>query len=115
MRPITQRVKDKVLARPPVCQRYTVFKDHVCHGRITLEHCWVYGGKQIDEPWAIIKLCAWAHDVDQFQDGGNLDKGKNQLVSLMQATDEDLAKYPRVDWNQKKKFLTTKYEGTNRV
>lgn len=95
---------------PNVCFRRLIFKDHVCQGRITWEHPWTYGGPQINEVWAIIKICAWAHDVDEFQDGSNLDKEKNQYISLKLARAFDLLKYPRTDWEQKKKYLFAKYD-----
>lgn len=93
-------MKQKILNATPahLCYRRLVFRDHDCQGRITLEHAWTYGGPQINEVWAIIKLCAWAHDVDQFQDGGNLNKSKNQFISLELASEDDLAKYPRKNW-----------------
>ena len=78
--------------------RRSVFHDHECQGRITLEHVWTYAGRQINEPWAIIKLCSWAHSVDEFQDGGDLDKGKNKYISLALATADNLMKYPRKSW-----------------
>ena len=89
--------------------RKEIFNDHVCLGRITLEHAFIYAGKQINEKWAIMSLCAWGHDVDQFQDGGNLDKEKNQYCCIIRATEEDLKKYPRTDWEQLKKYLFNKY------
>lgn len=93
-------MKQKILSSTPanLCYRRLVFRDHDCQGRITLEHVWTYAGPQINEPWAIIKACAWSHDVDQFQDGGNLNKAKHQYISLALASEEDLAKYPRKNW-----------------
>lgn len=80
-----------------------------CRGRLTLEHAFIYAGKQINEDWAIIWLCAFHHAVDEFQDGGNLEKDLNQFLALSRATPEDLAKYPRKDWAQLRRYLTVKY------
>lgn len=64
-----------------------------CRGRITWEHCWLYGGKQIQERWAIIPLCVHHHL------GRGLDKKINRLISIKRAAKEDLDKYPKRDWS----------------
>lgn len=100
MRKIPEKMKQDILNKTPMtCMRKQVFNDHECQGRITLEHVWIYAGKQINEVWAIIKLCSWAHDVNEFQDGGNLDKQKNEYISLLIANDGDTQKYPRKNWD----------------
>lgn len=91
------------------CMRNVMFNDHICRGRLTLEHAFIYSGRQINEKWAIMSLCAWGHDVDEYQDGGNLDKEKNHYVCLMRATSEDLAKYPNENWEQMRSWLISKY------
>lgn len=91
------------------CMRNMYFNDHVCQGRLTLEHAFIHGGKQINEKWAIMALCEWGHDVGPWQDAGNLDKEKNQYVCLMRATPEDLEKYPKTNWEQLRKYLVGKY------
>ena len=65
----------------------------------------MYAGKQINEKWAIIPICAFHHAVDQHQDGKGLDKHQNMRIALLRASEEDLAKYPRVDWLQRKLWL----------
>jgi len=74
-----------------------------CSGRITWEHAFIFAGKQINEKWAIIPLCHYHHL------GAGLEKEINQLISLRRASAEDLAKYPRVDWGQKLKYLEKQY------
>jgi hypothetical protein len=91
MRKISPKVKEALLQEPDVC----ALKDSHCAGRITWEHTLIYGGKQIDEVWAIIKICARHHSVDEWQDGGLLDKQKNVWVALNRATDEELKKYSK--------------------
>lgn len=91
MRPISKDVKNILDSEPDIC----LLKDSNCSGRITREHCLTYGGRQIDEAWAIIKICAWHHSVDQFQDGGGLNKEKNVWVALNRATDDELLKYSK--------------------
>ena len=107
MRKISKPVLRALLAEPHICARAA---DGGCKGRLTLEHAFIYSGKQIDEVWAIIWLCAYHHAVDEFQDGGDLDKDKNRFIALSRATDADVAKYPRVDWDQMRLFLSKKFE-----
>lgn len=76
-----------------------------CRGRITIEHAWLYAGKQIDELWNFIPLCTFHHNLEEYVSSGQMDKQVNQLVALLRATPEDLKKYPRVDWEQEKKRL----------
>jgi len=90
MRPISQRVKKILEQEPNICAR----RNADCQGRITWEHAFIYAGKQVDEPWAIIKIC-WYHHL-----GAGLNKRENQRIAIKQATLEDLAKYPRHNWKQ---------------
>jgi len=73
--------------------------DFDCRGRITWEHAWIYGGRQIQEKWAIIPLCVFHHL------GAGLDKHENQRIALSRATEEELAKYPKKDWEYEKSYL----------
>jgi hypothetical protein len=97
MRPIPPKLRAQIDADQyfKVCARQNFY----CEGRITIEHAWIYAGKQINELWAFVPLC-WYHHL-----GPGLDKEENQRLSLMWATDEDLAKYPRKDWAQIKRYL----------
>jgi len=92
-----------------VCMRNEIFNDHICRGRLTLEHAIIHAGRQVNEKWAIMSLCAWAHDVDEYQDGGNIDKDKNRYCCIIRASEEDLVKYPKKDWVQMRKYLESKY------
>ena len=98
MHPIPIKLKKEILADPyyKQCAR----KDRHCKGRITFEHALIYAGRQIQEKWAIIPLCAYHHSVDKFQDGGGLDKRINERIAVSRATPEDLAKYPKRNWKQ---------------
>ncbi len=81
-----------------------------CMGRITLEHAIIHAGRQLNEKWAIIPLCAYHHSVDEFQDGDGLDKELNEWVALSRATAEDLVTYSKaVDYLQRVVYLTGKY------
>jgi len=65
-----------------------------CRGRITIEHAFIYAGRQINEMWAYVPLC-WRHHL-----GDLLDKKINERLAVSRATPEDLEKYPRRDWSQ---------------
>ncbi len=92
MRTISPRVRDILLSEPDICARN---KDGDCSGRITWEHALIFGGKQIDEAWAIVKICEYHHAVNKYQDGGDLKKEKNVWIALNRATDEELLKYSK--------------------
>lgn len=70
-----------------------------CSGRLTKEHAWIYAGKQIQEVWAVADIC-WYHHL-----GEGMDKNEHQRITLLRATDEDLAKYPKKDWAYEKRKL----------
>lgn len=92
MRKISLQVKAQLEAEPQVCARAS---DGGCKGRITWEHTLIYAGRQIDEVWAIIKLCEYHHDVNTQQGDGDLDKQKNVWIALNRATDQELEKYSK--------------------
>lgn len=92
MRKISPEVKKKLEQEPNICAR---LKDGNCKGRITWEHTLIYAGKQIDEVWAIIKLCEYHHDVNTQQGNGDLQKEKNVWIALNRATDQELIKYSK--------------------
>lgn len=107
MRKISQRVKATLLEEPDICARK---QDGGCKGRITWEHALIYAGRQIDEVWAIIKLCAYHHGVDEFQDCGDLQKEKNVWIALNRATDDELRKYSKaINYIELRTKLNDKY------
>ena len=100
----------KTILNDPYYKQCIRHREGACAGRITLEHTFIYASKQINELWAIVPLCAKHHEVDQFQDAGTMDKDYGQYIALTRATDEDLAKYPKKDWQQERKWLNSIYE-----
>lgn len=91
MRPIPLKLRNQIADDPymKTCAR----SNEECQGRITWEHAFIYSGKQINEAWSIIPLCEFHHL------GKGLNKRINEQIALSRATDEDLAKYPKRDWN----------------
>lgn len=107
MRKISPRVRAILDERNPICARC---KDGWCAGRLTREHSLIYGGRQIDEAWAIVFLCARHHAVDEYQDCGDLQKEKNVWIALNQATDLELKKYSKaIDYVKLREKLNNKY------
>jgi hypothetical protein len=106
MRKISQHVLDSLAQEPDICLR----KDEGnCVGKITYEHALIYAGKQVDEPFAILKICEYHHAVNRFQDGGDLNKEKHEWLALSRATEADFQKYYKANWKQKLSFLNGKY------
>lgn len=104
MRPITDKVK-KILEADPrmkLCAARNSFLTGACVGRVEWDHVWIYAGRQIDEPWAIIGLCKKHH---REKDGNKYLKRLAEHESLRLATSEDLEKYPRKNWSQIKHFI----------
>ncbi len=97
MRPIPPKLKQEMSDDP--YYKHCARANSACSGRITWEHAYIYAGKQINEKWAIIPLCVYHHL------GEGLDKHENQRIALSRATDEDLAKYPKKDWEKEKIWL----------
>jgi len=99
MRPILIKMREDI-AKDPFMKRCVYTGDTQ---NVSWEHCWIYAGKQINEPWAIVPLrrdlnVNMTREVKDFC----------QLVSLRRATKEDLKKYPKKDWKQIKRYLTKK-------
>lgn len=107
MRAIPKKLLHEMLDDPyySVCARH----DPECDGRITLEHAIIVAGRQLNERWAIIPLCAWHHAVDQYQDGPGLNKDINRLIALSRATTEELLAYPRSNFIRERDYLLAKY------
>lgn len=110
MRKISSKVKAKLEQEPDICLRRN---EGDCRGKITWEHALIYAGRQIDEAWAILKICEYHHAVNQFQDNGHLDKEKHIWLALNRATDEELEKYPKADYKKLRERLNKIYGHCN--
>lgn len=102
MRPIPLAHR-KIISTDPYFRTCARSNDE-CSGRITIEHAWIYQGRQINELWAYVPLCEYHHL------GKGLIKWINHYLSIMRATDKDLKKYPNRDWAQERSYLTKKHE-----
>ena len=106
MNAIPEKVKKKLLQYEQKCQRAD---EGDCAGRITWEHALVYAGKQVQEDWALLFICARHHGVDEYQDKGLMNKEKHELIALNQAPPEAFDVYYKSNWRQRLKYLNTKY------
>lgn len=100
MRPIPPKLRKELEADP--FMRKCVWTGKTVN--VSWEHCWKYGGKQINERWAIVPL-----DRDLNVNMRQEIKEYCRWLSLMRATPAELAKYPKVDWRQEKAYLDNKF------
>lgn len=92
------------------CARQEARHDHDCEGRITWEHAIVHAGSKVQESWALVPLCEWAHSVNSCQDGGGLDKEVNVWLAINRATDDQLRQVSKViNYIRMREFLNKKY------
>lgn len=114
MRKIPPSLLKEILADPYYKKCAVAFRGG-CKGRITIEHAIIYAGRQVNEKWGLVPICAYHHEVDQYQDGGGMNKELNMMVALNRATDEDLDKMAGGDktksayYKQQRKYLNEKY------
>lgn len=106
--PLKLRKEISVDPRYRICALCGI-KGHVCGGRITMEHALIYAGKQIQEKWAIVPICAAGQEVDEYQDAHTMNKEMNQWVALNQAKDEELLKFNKTDFIGLRNRLNNKY------
>jgi len=116
MRGISPKVKKGILAleQNEKCARH---EECSCEGRLTWEHAWIYAGRQIDEVWAIIAICAKHHDLPEYQGKGDMNKELNQYHSLKRAEliygpnflEVIKEKYPKKNWDQEWSYLSGKF------
>lgn len=110
MHKTSRKVFEHIIATRPTCERNALLHDHICQGRSTNEHPLYWANKQIPDEFAVVRLCAWAHGVDQFLlSGGGFVKEIGEWIALNRATSEDFKKYPRTNWLVRLNYLNKKY------
>lgn len=112
MIPIPAKIRKQLDADPEYqeCMLRGV-KGHSCGGRPnTREHAIIFKGARLQEKWAIISICAKAHEVDEYQDARTMNKELNVWVALNRATDEELTNISKaMDYHREKRRLNGKY------
>jgi len=108
MRPIPQKLRTELeethrMKRCELSKRQDLYG--LCMGRKEnpeWHHVWIYAGKQINEPWAILATCTRHHKMVTSDPSV---KRAFEIRSLFIATDKELEKYPRKNWAQVKKLI----------
>ena len=73
--------------------RHYNYKVIACSGGVPeWHHVWRYAGRQIQERFAVVPVCCELHRNEQR------DRDFIRWVSLNKASEEELARYPRIDW-----------------
>lgn len=98
MRPIPPKLR-RELTDDPFMQSCIICGS----SQVEWDHCFTFAGRQINERWSLVPLCYEHHR------GGGLDRPYTQYIALGHATDEELKKYPRIDWKTIKMHLNKKY------
>ncbi len=108
MRLISQKLKQQLL-EDPTMRKCTLSRVQdlygSCKGRKEnpeWHHVWQYGGKQINEVWAILSSCTYHHQMVDVEPEIN---HAFKRYSLLRTTEKDLAKYPKKNWGLEIKRL----------
>lgn len=116
MRKLSTKSKKEIKENPFYSQcALNGYEDHICGGRVTIEHAIIFAARQVDEPWALVPICAKFHGVDRFQDNGELIKEMTEWVALSRVTDSQLFEMAKFEltkmkpYQQRRKYLTGKY------
>lgn len=107
MRPIPQKIRQEIGEDSfyKTCIHKYQEESSSCSGRITIEHAWIYSGKQVNEIWALVPCCE-KHNIGV----SGREKDWNRYIALLRATPEDFSKYPKKDWVQELHRLSDKFE-----
>jgi len=111
--PLKMREKMDSMYFYHICARNHAFGDHICKANpmtgqpIEWEHALTYKGQRVNEIWAIIPLCWWAHS------GGGLVKDIGKWIAVNRATQKELKdpKYSKNTWEKDLLYLNGKYGG----
>lgn len=104
MTPIPTKIRNALAAMPrmKMCEMIWHPEFGACDGKIQWHHTFIYANNQVQEVWAILGGCDKHHDMVKKD---RRVKEAFERRSLELATSEDLAKYPKKDWQQIIKYL----------
>ncbi len=111
MTPIPKKLREDLANDPyyQYCARKNLF-GHTCSGRITWEHALIHKGRRLNTRFAIIPICECAHSVDNFQDGGEMNKEVHVWIALNRASEDELRGISEaVDYLALRERLNAKY------
>jgi len=106
MRPINQKIKDK-MSNDPFYKECLIINDGCCEGRIEWHHNLIFAGQQLDEKWAILPLCEFHHRNINTK----MIKEQCDHVMLNRATDQELEAVSKaVDYKRERDRLNKIYD-----
>lgn len=111
MRPIPEKHKI-IIDSDPYFERCCLTGYHKSQVKIDIHHAWDYAGRQINELWAYMPIWNRKHNYNGDPDAVHRSQETKEYVqylSLLRATPEDLAKYPKKNWQQIRIYLEKKY------
>lgn len=112
MTPIPPKIRKQIDTDPfyKICA-LTNQHDHVCAGRITIDHSIIYQGKQLQEIWALTPVCERGHGVDSYAGSDTARLREMRLwVSLNRADQKDLIRISKaVNYIRELDRLNKKY------
>lgn len=86
------------------------YPGHTCGGRITIEHPFIYAGRQVDFKNALISVCAKGQEVDLYQDAHTMDKNLNRWAALNRMSEEEIESISKsFNWAREKERLNEIY------
>lgn len=105
MRPIPLALKQKMEKNPFMSK--CAYPG--CFTHPEWEHAFIYAGKQINDEWAIVPVCAFHHR------GRGLDKWFNQWIAINRASFSDLSKYSKRNWFYVQDKLNYKFKDRHSI
>lgn len=82
--------------------------------KINWHHNFIYAGKQVNEKWCILPVKESIHQYHKGITSEVKEKLDYIMLNRFEGTMEDLAKkFPKINWEQKYKYLKNKYDIRN--
>lgn len=98
MRPLSVKTKKNLKDKCFICGAQPVEQHHSI----------IWGGRQIDEVFAIIPLCVYHHRGNSGRIWKEVQE-RCESYSIKEGLSELLIKYPKTDWEQRMLYLNKKY------
>lgn len=104
--PIPLDIRNALAAEPFMAKCIYLYRNDAtqCQGRIEFEHAWTFAGRRLNRPWAVVPACSTHHR------GGKADKEYHRLISLLRATDTELATHSKSEnLRHRRDYLKMRY------
>ena len=103
MRRIPKKLREEMNSDPFYHKCVCAGDNFGCAGKIEFHHVFLWAGRQINEKWNILPVCEFHHR------GLGFDKEYFEWIAVNRATNEELVKYPRINWAQIRSYLNSQY------